>query len=142
MKDVMLREFKMSDWEDAWEIWEKELKDSNDNSWDKKNVESFINRNPGLSSVAIVDGKLAGTVMCGYDGRRGYIYHLAVSNTKKRNGIGTALMGVAISKLKEAGAGKVHLMILAENECAKIFYDKLGFKRRNDITLMSSNNNI
>ncbi len=142
MKDVSIRDFYISDWDDAWQLWEKELKKSNDMSWNKENVKSFLKRNPGLSSVAIIDRELAGTVMCGYDGRRGYVYHLAVAQSKKRRGIGTALMNIAVSKLKEAGAGKIHLMVMVENDCAQIFYDNLGFEKRHDITLMSSSQNI
>ncbi len=142
MKDVILREFDASDWEAAWDIWEAELAGTNDDSWQKDKVVEFLNRNRGLSFVAEIDGTLAGTVMCGYDGRRGYIYHLAVTESQKRKGIGTALMSLALSKLKDEGAGRVHLMVLAENECAKMFYDKLGFEHRKDITLMSSIKNI
>lgn len=138
MKDVKLREFRLSDWEDAWELWEKELGAGNDESWNREKVSLFIKRNPGLSFVAMIDGRLSGTVMCGFDGRRGYIYHLAVADVNKRKGIGTALMEIAIAKLKDAGAGKVHLMVFVENECAQIFYNKLGFQNRKDVTLMSS----
>lgn len=138
MKNVKIREFELSDWEASWELWEKELGKGNDNSWQKNKVELFLDRNPKLSLVAIIDGKLSGTVMCGYDGRRGYIYHLAVADVNKRKGIGTALIKLAISKLEKVGASKVHLMIFVENECAKLFYNKLGFADRDDIILMSS----
>ena len=140
MKEVKLREFEMSDWEAAWQLWQKELGKSTDDSWDREKVESFLERNPGLSFVAMVDGSFAGTVMCGFDGRRGYVYHLAVAEGNKRKGIGTALMQIAVSKLKDAGAGKIHLMVFVENECAQIFYNKLGFQNREDVTLMSSIN--
>ncbi len=137
MKNVKLREFSLSDWEDAWMLWEKEIGEGNDESWQKDRVEKFLKRNPGLSFVAMIDGELSGTVMCGYDGRRGYVYHLAVADVNKRKGIGTALMKLALTKLKNVGAEKVHLMVFVENECAQIFYDKLGFQNRDDITLMS-----
>ena len=88
----------------------------------------------------MVDGSFAGTVMCGFDGRRGYVYHLAVAEGNKRKGIGTALMQIAVSKLKDAGAGKIHLMVFVENECARMFYNNLGFQNRDDVTLMSSIN--
>ncbi len=138
MKNVKIREFKLSDWDVAWKLWEKEIGEGNDASWEKDKVALFLDRNPKLSLVAVIDGVLSGTVMCGYDGRRGYIYHLAVADVNKRKGIGTALMKLAISKLEEEGASKVHLMVFVENECAKRFYHKLGFANRNDITLMSS----
>ena len=140
MKDVKIREFEMSDWEDAWQLWKAELGKSNDDSWGREKVETFLQRNPGLSFVALVDGMFTGTVMCGFDGRRGYVYHLAVAEGQKRKGIGSALMQLAVAKLKDEGAGRIHLMVFVENECAKIFYNKLGFQNRDDITLMSSIN--
>ena len=138
MKDVKLREFDLSDWNAAWNLWEKELGKSNDESWQKDKVEAFLRHNPGLSFAAEIDGKLSGTVMCGFDGRRGYIYHLAVTESEKRKGIGSALIKLAMAKLKDAGADKVHLMIFVENACALAFYNKMGFQNREDITLMSS----
>jgi len=138
MKDVKLREFKLSDWEDAWQLWEAQIKEGNDASWKKEKVDSFLKRNPELSLVAIIDGKLSATVMCGFDGRRGYVYHLAVADVNKRKGIGTALMKLAVAKLKAVGAGKIHLMVFMENECAKKFYHKLGFHDRDDVVLMSN----
>ncbi len=75
MKDVKIREFEISDWEAAWQLWQKELGKSTDDSWSREKVETFLERNPGLSFAAMVDGEFTGTVMCGFDGRRGYIYH-------------------------------------------------------------------
>lgn len=63
MKNVEIREFEIGDWETAWILWEKELGSSNDESWEKDKVEVFLKRNPKLSLVAIIDGKLAGTIM-------------------------------------------------------------------------------
>lgn len=139
MKDIKIREFKSSDWQVAWDLWGQELKDK-DESWQKEKVEAFLLRNPDLSLVAVVDGELVATVLCGYDGRRGYIYNLAVKDGFKRRGIGTALIKLAITNLKKVGANKVHLMVLVENQCASKFYHKLGFSSDQDIELMSNGN--
>jgi ribosomal protein S18 acetylase RimI-like enzyme len=139
MNDIKIREFESSDWQVAWDLWGQELKDK-DNTWQKDKVDVFLERNPGQSFVAVVDGELVATVLCGFDGRRGYIYNLAVKDGFKRRGIGTALTKLAISNLKRAGADKVHLMVLVENQCAHRFYQKLGFSNNKDIELMSSGN--
>jgi ribosomal protein S18 acetylase RimI-like enzyme len=58
----------------------------------KQEILNFLNRNQGLSFVANRDGKLIGAVLCGYDGRRGYIYHLAVNKKYRFKGVGQALI--------------------------------------------------
>lgn len=138
MKSVLIREFQISDWQEAWDLWERSLKKSNDSSWSQEKVKTFLERNEDLSLVAVIDGKMAGTIMCGFDGRRGYIYHLVVDINYRKRGIGTALMNGAVGKLRDIGASKIHLMIYNENADAKKFYEKYGFSKRGDITLMSS----
>lgn len=137
MQNVSIREFQLADWEEAWALWESTLP-SNDSTWSKERVEVFLHHNEGLSLSAVIDGHLAGTVMCGFDGRRGYIYHLAVSPKFRRQGMGTALTKAAVNKLKSAGATKIHLMIHTDNDDAHHFYETLGFSDRFDIYLMSS----
>ena len=54
-------------------------------------IEHYLERNPGMSFVARDDGQIVGAALCGHDGRRGYLHHLAVAQSHRRRGIGTAL---------------------------------------------------
>src|SRR5271156_4872141 len=63
----------------------------------------YLEHNPGLSFVAFVDEQLAGCVMCGHDGRRGYLQHLAVHESFRRRGIGSALVKACLAKLATLG---------------------------------------
>ncbi len=59
----------------------------------------FIQQNAGLSYIAEEDGQLVGTCLCGCDGRRGYLYHLAVLPQYRRRGLGSALVRTVFTAL-------------------------------------------
>jgi ribosomal protein S18 acetylase RimI-like enzyme len=80
-----------------------------------------------LFLVALVEGALAGTVMGGYDGHRGWVYSLAVSPAFRRRGIGTALVRHLERELAARGCPKVNLQVLASNAATVAFYQKLGY---------------
>lgn len=54
-------------------------------------LEAFLNRNPMTSSVALSEERLIGAVLAGHDGRRGFLYHLAVHPDFRARGLGRAL---------------------------------------------------
>ena len=100
-------------------------------------VAGFLDRNPTTCLVAEVNGRIAGTVLGGWDGRRGYVYHLAVAGDLQGNGVGTALMDEVERRFTALGAHRIHLMIYRDNE-ASAFYEKRGwFFRDDEISLMS-----
>lgn len=71
--------------------------------------------------------EIIGTVMCGYDGHRGWIYSLAVLPDFQESGAGTALMEFAEKKLEELGCMKINLQIVEDNSGVQDFYQKLGY---------------
>jgi ribosomal protein S18 acetylase RimI-like enzyme len=82
---------------------------------------------PELLLVAVLDGALVGAVMAGFDGVRGWIYHLAVAPEHRRRGIATRLVRAAESGLRERGCPKVNLQVRASNVEVVAFYESLGF---------------
>jgi ribosomal protein S18 acetylase RimI-like enzyme len=96
-------------------------------------IAQYLERNPGLSFVALVDGSVAGCVMCGHDGRRGYLQHLAVSPDSRRRGIGSALVEACLATLESLGILKTHIDVLVENAQAHDFWRRRGWQRRDDI---------
>lgn len=97
----------------------------------------YLERNPGLSFVAEMDGRIIGCVMCGHDGRRGYLQHLAVASGFRRQGIGSRLVHACLDKLRESGITKTHIFVLADNRDGLRFWEGGGWIRRNDIVLLS-----
>jgi len=80
-------------------------------------------------------GKIIGTVMCGYDGHRGWIYSLAVLPEFRRTGIGLALMEAAEKSLVEMGCVKINLQIIEGNEIIQRFYEALGYSTEKRISM-------
>ena len=77
---------------------------------------------------AVVDGEIAGTVMGGYDGHRGWIYTLAVHPEVRRRGVGTALLRHLERILIDRGCGKINLQVMPGNDSAVAFYERLGYR--------------
>jgi putative acetyltransferase len=103
----------------------------------EENIAQFLNRNPGNSFVAYDNDMLVGAVLCGNDGRRGFIHHLAVANTHRHQGIGKQLVGSCLKKLSEINIHKCHLFVFADNPGAIEFWEKIGWEKRGELLLMS-----
>lgn len=100
-------------------------------------LETFLLRNPGLSPVAVDNGALVGVALCGHDGRRGFLYRVAVAPSHRRRGIARALAERAFDALRAAGIARGMLFILADNEEALAFWQSVGAKRREALELWS-----
>ncbi|MBF56616.1 GNAT family N-acetyltransferase [Halomonas sp. FeN2] len=131
------RTMTINDYEAAIALWSESegvrLRDADS----REGIEKYLLRNPGLSFVAEVEGKLVGTIMAGHDGKRGYVQHLSVADSHRRLGIATRLVNLCLEALKNEGILKSHLMILPENEAAQTFWASQGWAYRSDILLYS-----
>jgi ribosomal protein S18 acetylase RimI-like enzyme len=101
-------------------------------------IARFLQRNPGLSFVALNRDNIVGAVLCGHDGRRGYLHHLAVVTTHRRRGIGRRLVTRTLESLRAVGIDKCHLFVFTENESAINFWDKIGWTHREELAMMSA----
>jgi ribosomal protein S18 acetylase RimI-like enzyme len=93
----------------------------------------YLARNPGLSFVARSEGRIVGCAMCGHDGRRGYLQHLVVEPSMRRQGIGTRLVRSCLAELKALGIEKTHLDVLIDNVLAHTYWTHAGWQKRSDI---------
>ncbi len=100
-------------------------------------IEAYLARNPGMSFVAWVDEQLVGAVLCGHDGRRGYIHHMAVHPGYRRQGIGQQLVDRCLAALLAEGIDKCHLFIFTGNQTGIAFWQNGGWQYRTDIAVMS-----
>ena len=99
----------------------------------------YLARNPGLSLVAEEDDGLIGCVICGHDGRRGYLHHVVVVPSRRGQGIGRALVARALDGLAALGIYKTHLDVFADNDAAVAFWQATDWQRRGDIVRFSFN---
>lgn len=96
----------------------------------------FLLRNPATCFVAEEGGETVGAVMVGTDGRRAYLYHLAVACAFRRRGVGSSLVAAAINALDGLGIRKAALVVFARNTEAIKFWESLGFAARGDLNYM------
>jgi ribosomal protein S18 acetylase RimI-like enzyme len=82
---------------------------------------------PELLLVGVLDEEVVGALMAGFDGVRGWIYHLAVVPEYRRHGIATQLVRAAESGLRELGCPKVNIQVRASNDGVVAFYRNLGY---------------
>ena len=97
--------------------------------------------NPGLVFVAREgtsdSGALIGAVLCGNDGRRGYIHHLAVSQSHRHQGLGRELVDRCLNALRRIGIQKYHIFVFGGNADAVAFWNMIGWTQRVELTIMS-----
>ncbi len=93
----------------------------------------YLERNPGLSFVAEVDGKIVGCALCGHDGRRGYLQHVLVLPEYRKRGIAHALVTRCLDELERIGILKTHIDVFVTNEVGNAYWRRRGWKLRDDI---------
>jgi len=132
---VQLREFRFpEDYSAARFLWENAGSGINVRRSDEpEEIQKKLQRDPDLFLVAETDGNLIGTVIGGFDGRRGLIYHLAVEPVFRKLGIGSLLMDEVEQRLKAKGCLKCYLMVTVENENAMRFYEGRNWERMDTI---------
>ncbi len=127
---VALREFRFpDDYETVIRFWESIEKGVRVGASDTPaEVQKKIQRDPDLFLIAESDGEIIGTVIGGFDGRRGLIYHLAVSASFRGQGIGARLMEEIESRLRAKGCIKSYLVVMRDNAEAMKFYESIGWE--------------
>ncbi len=111
----------------------------------REGIEKFIRRNPETSFCAVDGEKLVGCILCGNDGRRGYIYHACVNPDYRKNGVGKQLVELALAALKKEGINKCALVCFSSNELGNGFWRSLGWEMRTDLNyfnMIIEENNI
>ena len=125
------------DYDEVLALWEKSEGVGLSGADSRESIARYLERNPGLSFVARDDGEIVGAVLCGHDGRRGYLHHLAVAPSHRRQGIGEALTERCLDGLRAIGIGKCHLFIFEENGAGQAFWRSVGWEDRGDIEVVS-----
>lgn len=92
-------------------------------------IEKKITRDPDLFLLAESGGAIVGSVLGGFDGRRGLVYHLAVAAEFRRHGIASLLMNELENRLRAKGCIKSYLLVTRENSEAMGFYERRGWER-------------
>jgi ribosomal protein S18 acetylase RimI-like enzyme len=125
---IVTREFCIDDYEAALQLWQQveglEVAEGDD----KEGVAQFLARNPGLSRVAIDGSTVVGVAMCGHDGRRGHIYHLAVDPAYRRYGLGRRLVQECLDGLRLVGVIRAIILVADNNLGGAEFWKRAGWE--------------
>ena len=134
--ETIVRSFRIEDFDAVIALWQRTEGVGLNESDTRRAITAFLRRNPRLSFVAEQGGRIIGAVLCGHDGRRGYLHHLAVSKRHRRRGIGRLLVNACLAKLHKAGIQKCNIFIFANNAAGMKFWAHTGWSLRTELRLM------
>ena len=125
---VTTREFVLDDYDAAIALWNcvdgVEICEGDS----REEVAEYLKRNPGLSRVAEAGGKIVGVAMCGHDGRRGWIYHLAVAAEYRGQKVGRRLLDACLDGLRKAGLKRAIILVAGDNPGGRDFWLRNGWE--------------
>lgn len=130
----MIREMTDSDYDEVYALWGRisgfAIRSVDDS---REGVRRFIKRNPTTSIVAVENGRIVGSILCGHDGRTGCFYHVCVEEAYRMRGIGKAMVLTAVEALRREQISKVSLIAFKGNRVGNSFWKDLGWTYREDL---------
>ena len=135
--EITIQPFTMEDYPAAYALWQVSEGIGLSEADSPARIGEYLQRNPGCSFVAWQGEQLAGAVLSGHDGRRGFIHHLAVRESFRHQGIGQALVKTCLQALSERGIDKVHIFVYRDNQAGQAFWEKTGWTKRDTLLIMS-----
>ncbi len=132
---VKIRAFRIEDYTVVFDLWKRaglQIRPGDE----RADIRLKLQRDPDLFLVAEEDGRISGTVMGAWDGRRGWIYHLAVDPDHQRKGVGAILVREVETRLAAKGAKRVNAQVLKTNRQSLQFFRAEGYERRPDLLMI------
>ncbi len=132
---MIIRIMREEDYDRVYALWMScKNMGFNDRDDSREGIAKYLKRNPSTCFVAEEDGRIAGVILAGHDGRRGFIHHMAVAEDRRRQGLASALTEHALAALKAEGIHKAALLVFNRNAAGNAFWESMGFTARNDVT--------
>lgn len=140
----VLRPMTIDDYEAVFTLWSETAGVGLNESDQRPAIAAFLDRNPGLSTVAVEPpsdgaaggGPIVGAMLAGHNGRRAEFVHLAVAESHRGRGVGTRIVEHCLRGLAEQGIDRCNVYVYATNEAALQFWRRLGFAEREDVVFM------
>ena len=126
----------IADFDDVLRLWKATEGMGLTDSDSRERTAQYLERNPGLSLVARHGQEIVATILCGHDGRRGYLYHLAVAPPHRRKGLGRQLVRLCLARLEELGILKCNAYVFADNADGEAFWLRHGWELRPGVKLL------
>jgi len=132
---MRIRQFRLLDYDDVVKLWQKNgliIRPGDE----VEGIRLKMGRDPDLFLIAEERGEIVGVVMGAWDGRRGWINHLAVKRSEQRKGIGTMLIRELERRLVKKGARKVNAQIYKWNKKSLTFFKTAGYEVHSDLIMI------
>ncbi len=134
---ITIRQMVLEDYTQTYALWKVSEGIGLSDADTPEAIGRYLHQNPGGSFVAYDGGTLVGAVLCGSDGRRGYLHHLAVAASHRGQGIGQRLVEHCMQALQRQGITRCHIFVYRDNDLGKTFWKKTGWFERQDLLIMS-----
>jgi putative acetyltransferase len=131
-----IRPMTIADYEEVLRLWQATDGVGLSESDEREAVAAFLERNRDLSRVVLDGSRIVGAVLCGHDGRRGYLHHLAVARSCQKRGLGKALVCACLADLAKLGIPKCNIFLFADNAAGEAFWKHNGWAKRTDLQVM------
>jgi hypothetical protein len=132
---VEIRAFRVTDHDQVVDLWRSVFPDAPRRNDPVRDIRRKLTVQPELFLVALIDLRVAGTCMAGFDGHRGWVHLVAVAPEHRRAGVGSGLMRRAAALLGRMGCPKLNLQVRATSPAAVGFYESLGFRVEDRISM-------
>jgi len=129
----------IDDYDEVLCLWQRTEGVGLNESDTRSAINSHLKRNPSMSFIACSGKEIVGAVLCGHDGRRGYLHHLAVAKSHRKRGVGKKLVNACLAKLKKLHIQKCNIFLFADNEAGGEFWKHNGWLQRCDLLVMQKN---
>lgn len=132
---MKIREFRLPDYDEVVKLWTTSgliIRPGDE----RDGIRLKLQRDPDLFLLAVDRDEIVGVVMGAWDGRRGWINHLAVKPNHRRTGVGRKLIGELEKRLKMKGARRINAQIYAQNTVSLNFFESLGYEIRRDLVMV------
>jgi len=132
MEKYSIRQMTIDDYEEVYSLWKQAEDLSLEESDTQEGIALYLSRNPGLCFVAMVSGEIVAGVLCGHEGGKGILRHLAVKPEFRRKGIARSLVEECLARLAKEGIKKCNIFVLDEDPEAGRFWEHMGWSLLED----------
>ena len=124
-QELVIREIRVADGDSLRALWASVgFRSVGD---DDRALARLVRRNPGLALVATEGGRIVATALGAWDGRRGWIYHVATAESHRRRGIASKLVERVEAGLGDLGCPKVNVIVRDESDDGREFWTARGY---------------
>ena len=122
-----IRQMTIDDYDEVYRLWDQTDGLCLEEDDSRGAIDLYLNRNQGLCFVAVAEGRIIGTALCGNDGRRGLLRHLAVDLSFRKRGVARSLLTECLSALARVGITKCNTFVLDSNADGRRFWEHVGW---------------